>query len=126
MAILRILLFCTACLPLSAWSLQQYTVRVTDQKPQARENFVQGLEILDGYLYVSAGNYGESRLLRYHLADGRLDVAQKLDARIFAEGLTVFGDNIYQLTWRNGPCWSTANPICNSSACCPWPAKAGA
>jgi glutaminyl-peptide cyclotransferase len=101
MAVLRILLLFMAWLPLAAWSLQQYTVRVTDQKPQARANFVQGLEILDGDLYVSAGNYGESQLLRYHFADGRLEEARKLDARIFAEGLTVFGDNIYQLTWRN-------------------------
>ncbi len=101
MALLRILVMFGACLPLAAWSLQQYTVRVIDQKPQARENFVQGLEILDGYLYVSVGNYGESRLLRYHFADGRPDISRSLDADIFAEGLTVFGDHIYQLTWRN-------------------------
>jgi glutaminyl-peptide cyclotransferase len=101
MVLLRTLLLLIACLAPAAWSLQQYTVRVIDQKPQARENFVQGLEILDGYLYVSAGNYGESQLLRYHLADGRTDVARKLDPRIFAEGLTVLGDNVYQLTWRN-------------------------
>ena len=101
MPVLRFILFLTACLPVTAWSLQQYTVRVTDQKPQPRENFVQGLEILDGYLYVSAGNYGESQLLRYHFTDGATDVARKLDPRVFAEGLTVFGDSVYQLTWRN-------------------------
>ncbi len=101
MHLLRFILFFTACLPMAASSLQQYTVRVTDQKPQARENFVQGLEIHDGYLYVSAGNYGESQLLRYHFADGATDVARKLDPRIFAEGLTIFGDKVYQLTWRN-------------------------
>ncbi len=101
MALLRILLFIGACLPMAAWSVQEYAVRVSDQKPQARENFVQGLEILDGYLYVSAGNYGESRLLRYHFADGRADISRALDAGIFAEGLTVFGDHVFQLTWRN-------------------------
>ena len=101
MPLLRFIVFLTVCLPVAAWSLQQYTVRVTDQKPQARENFVQGLEILDGYLYLSAGNYGESQLLRYHFSDGATDVARKLDPRIFAEGLTIFGDNVYQLTWRN-------------------------
>jgi glutaminyl-peptide cyclotransferase len=101
MHLLRALLLCLACLPTAAWSVQHFTVQVTDQKPQARANFVQGLEIVDGLLYVSAGNYGESRLLRYHFADGHLDVARNLNARIFAEGLTVFGDKVYQLTWRN-------------------------
>lgn len=101
MPLLRAVLFFTTCLPMAVWSLQQYSVRVIDQKPQARENFVQGLEILDGYLYVSTGNYGQSRLLRYDFADGRLDLARNLDERIFGEGLTVLGDNIYQLTWQN-------------------------
>jgi len=90
-----------ACQANAVLALQYYDVRVLDQKPLPRENFVQGLEILDGYLYVSAGNYGESRLLRYHFADGRLETARHLDARIFAEGLTVLGDHVYQLTWRN-------------------------
>jgi glutamine cyclotransferase len=101
MPVLRALLFLVTCLPLTVWPVQQYTVKVVEQKPQPRQNFVQGLEILDGYLYVSAGNYGESRLLRYQFADGSLDTARDLDARIFAEGLTVLGDRIYQLTWRN-------------------------
>jgi len=101
MTVLRILLFLGACLPLASWSTQQYVVRVSDQKPQARENFVQGLEIQDGYLYVSTGNYGESRLLRYHFADGRPDASRALAAGVFAEGLTVFGNNIFQLTWQN-------------------------
>lgn len=86
---------------MASWAVQLYAVKVIERKPQPRENFVQGLEILDGYLYVSAGNYGESRLLRYQFADGRLDVVRDLDARLFAEGLTVLGDNVYQLTWRN-------------------------
>lgn len=101
MALLRTALFLAACLPMTAWSLQHYVVQVTGQKPQARENFVQGLEIHGGYLYVSTGMYGQSQLLRYSFADGQLDASKKLDQRIFAEGLTVFGDHIYQLTWQN-------------------------
>ncbi|CAA0098463.1 Uncharacterised protein [Halioglobus japonicus] len=101
MTTLRILLLLIGCLPLLAWPVEQYHVKVIDQKPQARDIFVQGLEILDDYLYVSAGNYGESRLLRYHFADGRLDAGQSLDEQFFAEGLTVLDKHIYQLTWRN-------------------------
>lgn len=107
MTTLRILLVLAACLPLAifpplaASAVEQYEVKVIDQKPQPRENFVQGLEILDGYLYVSIGNYGESRLLRYRFADGQVDATTDLDKQFFAEGLTVLGDSIYQLTWRN-------------------------
>ncbi len=98
---LRVLVFIVGCLPLFAWPVQQYAVKVIDRKPQPRDNFVQGLEILDGYWYVSVGNYGESRLLRYHFSDGSVDAEKHLDDTFFAEGLTVLGDSIYQLTWRN-------------------------
>jgi glutamine cyclotransferase len=98
---LRTLLVFITCFPCIVGAVEQYEVKVTAQKPQPRENFVQGLEILDNHLYVSTGLYGESRLLRYHFPDGRLDSERHLDSRIFAEGLTVLGDTVYQLTWRN-------------------------
>jgi glutamine cyclotransferase len=101
MARLRIILFLGTCLATTAWSAPQYTVKVTEQKPQSRGNFVQGLEIHDDYLYVSTGLYGKSRLLRYHFATGSLESAQRLNSRYFGEGLTVLDDKVYQLTWRN-------------------------
>ena len=101
MIALRTLIFLLTCLPMAALAVQQYGYRVTDQKPQPRENYVQGLQIVDGYLYVSTGLYGKSHLLRYRFADGELDTARKLDARIFAEGMTVLHDKVYQLTWKN-------------------------
>ncbi|MFT7263507.1 MAG: glutamine cyclotransferase [Halioglobus sp.] len=79
----------------------QYAYKVTGKIPQPRENFVQGLQILDGHLYVSTGNYGESKLLRYRLSDGKLLAGRNVDKRLFAEGLTVLGDRIFQLTWRS-------------------------
>jgi glutamine cyclotransferase len=81
--------------------VDQFTYRVIERLPQSRQHFVQGLQILDGYLYVSTGNYGMSRLLRYRFPSGELDVARKLHPRIFAEGVTALGDHVYQLTWRN-------------------------
>ena len=101
MFLLRFLILLSASLPLTASPIQHYQVRVTDQKPQPRENFVQGLEIVDDHLYVSTGHYGQSQLLRYRFADGVLDSSRRMNARVFAEGLSVLGDKIYQLTWRN-------------------------
>lgn len=101
MPLFRCLFFLIAWLPLQALSAQQYTVKVVDKKPQPRENFVQGLEIVDDLLYVSTGNYGHSQLLRYNFSNGSLDIARKLNGAIFAEGVTLIGDRIYQLTWKN-------------------------
>ncbi len=84
-----------------AWAIVHYDVKVLARKPQARDLFVQGLEIVDGKLYVSTGNYGESRLLRYNFDNGELEQERKLNRRFFAEGVTVLGDKVYQLTWRN-------------------------
>ncbi|MCP4843010.1 MAG: glutaminyl-peptide cyclotransferase, partial [Halieaceae bacterium] len=75
---------------------------MAERKPQSRDLFVQGLEILDDQLYVSTGLYGESRLLRYRFEDGSLDVGRSLAGNLFGEGLTVLGKKIYQLTWREG------------------------
>lgn len=97
----RALLFAVLWLPLSCAAVQQYVVEVIERKPQSRDHFVQGLEIVDGELYVSTGTYGASRLLRYDFDDGRLLGGRRLHPRIFAEGLTVLGDRVYQLTWRN-------------------------
>lgn len=88
-------------LPTTGWAVDRYTFEVMERKPQSRELFVQGLEILDGHLYVSTGNYGESRLLRYSFEDGSLELERMLKRDLFGEGLTILGDKIYQLTWRN-------------------------
>ena len=87
-------------LALPAAAVEQFGYRVLESKPQDRANFVQGLEIREGKLYVSSGNYGQSRLMRYDFDSGELEKSQSLNPRLFAEGLTLFGDHIYQLTWR--------------------------
>lgn len=83
-------------------TIPQYGYRVTAKLPQPRENFVQGLQILDGEIYVSTGLHGKSRLLRYRLGDGSHIDGRPVDSRLFAEGLTVLGQRIYQLTWLSG------------------------
>ena len=77
-----------------------FDYRVTDQKPQARENFVQGMQIVGQHLYISTGGYGESKLLRYNFSSGELEQSVRLSPRHFGEGVTVFDNQIYQLTWR--------------------------
>jgi len=97
----RLLLLLIACLALTAHGQQQYGYKVLETKPQSRQNFVQGLEIVGDYLYVGTGNYGQSHLLRYRLADGTLESGRRLNPNMFGEGITVFDGKVYQLTWQN-------------------------
>lgn len=88
--------------PASAAELKRYGYKVLKQLPQSRENFIQGLQIVDDSLYVGTGEYGESRLREYQFPAMRLTQEVELPAEIFGEGITRLGTRIYQLTWRSG------------------------
>lgn len=88
-------------LSVNALAVERFRVEVLDSRPQPRDHFVQGLEIAGGDLYVSSGLYGHSRLLRYDFNTGKLKNRINLNRRFFAEGVTVLGEEVFQLTWRN-------------------------
>lgn len=79
-----------------------YGYRVVESFPHARDVFTQGLVFEGDRLYESAGQYGESRLLVRTLEDTKPLAQRALKSELFAEGITLFGDRIYQLTWRSG------------------------
>lgn len=66
--------------------------------------FTQGLLLHDGYFYESSGLYGRSLLVRYradtHAETTLIEQSRTLPQRYFAEGLALFDDQLYQLTWR--------------------------
>lgn len=53
-------------------------------------------------LYESCGQYGKSHLRVFDAETGKTIREIRLPKKIFAEGLTVVGDEIIQLTWREG------------------------
>ncbi len=69
--------------------------------PHDRAAFTQGLVFLDGNLLESTGLNGQSTLRRVELSTGRVLRQVRLSAEFFAEGMTVLGGKIYQLTWKN-------------------------
>lgn len=88
--------------PLIATSIETF--------PHNPLNYTQGLEFNNGLLYESTGNpgnTGESSVGVIDLATGQYVTGKKngLDATYFGEGITILGDNLYQLTWRNGKCF---------------------
>lgn len=93
------LILLTAC----ASTLPYETVgRVVRAYPHASEAFTQGLVFHGNRLYESTGLYGESTLRRVRLETGEVVQMRRLPDRYFAEGCTVWNDQIIQLTWKAG------------------------
>ncbi|GIV05272.1 MAG: glutamine cyclotransferase [Fimbriimonadales bacterium] len=82
-----------------------YRYRIVNTFPHDRNAFTQGLEFHNGYLYESTGLNGQSSLRKVELRTGRVLQIHRLPQEYFAEGITLFGDRIYQLTWQNGVCF---------------------
>ena len=66
--------------------------------PHDPEAFTQGLAYKEGYLYESAGLYGESSL-RKMSPDGKILHRINMPG-IFAEGITILNDELVLLTWK--------------------------
>ena len=64
--------------------------------------FTQGLEMHDGSLYESTGLYGYSSLREVDPSSGEVLRQTPLNESLFGEGITVVGDTIVMLTWKEG------------------------
>ncbi|MDE0065985.1 MAG: glutaminyl-peptide cyclotransferase [Acidimicrobiaceae bacterium] len=79
---------------------REWTVRIETSWSHDTDAFTQGLETRDGITYESTGLYGESRLRALDGAEELRSVA--IDSNLFGEGLTLVGEEIIQLSWREG------------------------
>ena len=62
--------------------------------------FTQGLEVHDGLMFESSGGYGKSKLRKYPPGADNTLLEIPLQEKYFAEGLSVFSDELFVLTWR--------------------------
>src|SRR5712671_889431 len=85
----------SADLPLFGYQV----VRVYPHDPDA---FTQGLQYLDGALYEGTGLNGRSSIRRVALESGKVVRKREVADQYFGEGITVFGSELFQLTWRSG------------------------
>jgi glutaminyl-peptide cyclotransferase len=76
--------------------------QVVRSYPHGPSAFTQGLVYVDGYLYESTGQYGMSSIRRVDLETGRILQHYDLDPEYFGEGLTSWGNDLIQLTWKAG------------------------
>jgi glutamine cyclotransferase len=77
----------------------RYSYEIINVYPHDPEAFTEGLVFDDGVLYEGTGLYGRSTLRRVELKTGRVLQAYALPDDVFGEGVTIFGDEIIQLTW---------------------------
>ena len=75
--------------------------RVVQVYPHDPQAFVQGLIFRDGFLYESTGLNGQSSLRKVRLESGEVLQKSDVEEQHFAEGLTDFGNRLFQLTWQS-------------------------
>jgi glutaminyl-peptide cyclotransferase len=81
---------------------QRLQVQVLEVRPHDRSAFTQGFELAEGVLYESTGQIGRSAILATDPETGAVRQRIDLPEPLFGEGITVVGQRIWQLTWRDG------------------------
>lgn len=87
-----------------------YTFKVIKVFPHDTSCYTEGLLYQDGFLYESGGGQskppageealGQSSLRKVELNTGTVVKKTMVDPRVFAEGISIIGDKIIQLTWK--------------------------
>ena len=89
---------------LSARAAQAPTARydVVRVYPHDPEAFTQGLAIVDGVMYESTGLNGRSTVRKVKIENGEVLQVRTVPEQYFGEGIAVWKDRIFSLTWQSG------------------------
>lgn len=77
---------------------------ILDAYPHDSLAYTQGLVFHDGYMYESTGLTKRSSLRKVDVKTGKVLFQYNLPPSFFGEGMTIYNDKIYQLTWKNRLC----------------------
>jgi len=80
-------------------STPQYTFEVVRQFPHDLTAFTQGITYHDGFFTEGTGQTGQSSLRQVNPESGKVVRKVDLAPDLFGEGVTVWGNEIIQLTW---------------------------
>ena len=81
---------------------KELSYEITNIYPHDSEAYTQGLLIdINEKLYESTGQYGNSTLREVNLKTGKIIKTIKLEDKYFGEGITLYKNNIYLLTWKS-------------------------
>ncbi len=76
-------------------------IKVVHTYPHSRDAFTQGLVYDNGVLFEGTGQETGSSLREVELETGKVLRQHNLDASLFGEGIALYRDRIYQVTWEN-------------------------
>ncbi|SHF79721.1 Glutamine cyclotransferase [Mariniphaga anaerophila] len=79
---------------------KKYSYSIQKDYPHNHKFYTQGLEFYNGHIYEGTGENGSSGLFKVNLNTGETIMQHHLDDKYFGEGITIFNDKIYQLTYR--------------------------
>jgi glutaminyl-peptide cyclotransferase len=80
---------------------KRYGYKIIHSYPHDRDAFTQGLFYYDGVLYEGTGQQSGSSLREVELVTGKVRRILNLRSDLFGEGITLFQDKIYQVTWQS-------------------------
>jgi glutamine cyclotransferase len=85
---------------LAAKAPEELTYQVEKVFPHDTSCYTEGLEYHNGVFYESAGEYEHSDLRKVNPTTGKILQSVKIDPKYFGEGITVVGNKIIQLTYK--------------------------
>lgn len=82
-------------------SVPIYSYNIINTYPHDVKAFTEGLVYESEFIYESTGRINESTLRKVDLQTGEILKLHKLDENYFGEGITIYNDKIFQLTWKS-------------------------
>src|SRR5947208_17023643 len=79
----------------------EYTFKIVRVFPHDPRAYTQGLAYRDGFLYEGTGLNGRSSIRKVRLETGEIVRKVDLAPEFFGEGITLFDNEIVQLTWKS-------------------------
>ena len=80
---------------------KKYGYKVVHTYPHDRDAFTQGLVYNNGELFEGTGEETGSSLREVELETGKVKRQHDLDRSLFGEGIALYRDRIYEVTWKN-------------------------
>lgn len=78
----------------------QYSYELVKEYPHDPDAYTQGFYYHDGVMYEGTGLKGQSSLREVDIETGKISRSHNIPARFFGEGVTIFENRLYQLTWK--------------------------
>ena len=86
---------------------EKWKLGIMNRFPHNESSFTQGLAFSGDQLYEGTGDPNQnaaSMVAKVNLKTGEIGTKTGLDASRFGEGITILGDQLFQLTWLNHTC----------------------